>query len=220
MSSRTLNLSDSVYEYLQTVSLREPPVLAALRAKTAEHPMGKMQICPVQGQFMGFLIQLMGANKALEIGVFTGYSSLVVALALPADGKIIACDNREEFTAVAKPFWEEAGVRDKIDLRIAPALDTLQELIAAGQAGTFDFAFIDADKSNYDNYYERCLELVRAGGVILVDNILWYGRVADLEAQDNRTQRIRDLNAKIHADPRVDLSLLPIGDGLTLARKR
>jgi predicted O-methyltransferase YrrM len=178
-----------------------------------------MQIAPEQGQFMALLIQLMGAKKTLEVGVFTGYSSLAVALALPSDGKIIACDTNEEYTAIARHYWQKAGVADKIDLRIAPALDTLDELIAQGQANTFDFAFIDADKSNYDNYYERALQLVRPGGLIAIDNVLWGGKVADRNVQDNRTKAIRELNQKLHQDKRVTISLVPIADGLTLARK-
>ncbi len=178
-----------------------------------------MQISPEQGQFMALLVQLIGAKKTLEIGVFTGYSALVVAQALPEDGQVIACDVSEEYTAIALSYWQKANVARKIDLRISPALDTLDGLIAAGESGTFDFAFIDADKSNYDNYYERALQLIRPGGLIAVDNTLWYGRVADPDVQDNRTQRIRALNEKVQGDKRVNMSLVPIGDGLLLAVK-
>jgi predicted O-methyltransferase YrrM len=182
--------------------------------------MGQMQISPEQGQFMAFLIQLIGAKKALEIGVFTGYSSLAVALALPDDGTLIACDVSEDYTAIARTYWQKAGVDHKIDLRIAPALDTLDDLIAKGEANSFDFAFIDADKSSYDDYYERSLQLVRVGGVIAIDNVLWSGRVADPSDTQKRTRMIRALNTKLHHDHRVTLSLLPVGDGLTLAMKR
>ncbi len=179
-----------------------------------------MQIAPEQGQFMALLIQLIGATKTLEIGVFTGYSSLCVALTLPPTGKIVACDVSEEFTAIARRYWQTAGVADKIDLRLAPALETLDQLLASGQAETFDFAFIDADKENYDRYYERSLQLVRPGGLIAIDNVLWSGEVADPQVHDNNTLAIRALNDKLHHDERVTLSLVPIADGLTLALKR
>jgi caffeoyl-CoA O-methyltransferase len=178
-----------------------------------------MQITPEQGQFMGLLSRMLNARKALEIGVFTGYSSIAVALALPDDGKLIACDVSETYTAVARRYWREAGVEHKIDLRLAPALDTLDRLIAKGESGTFDFAFIDADKKNYENYYERCLTLLRKGGVIAVDNVLWDGKVADFAVQDTDTKAIRAFNQKLHGDSRIALSMLPIGDGLTLACK-
>jgi predicted O-methyltransferase YrrM len=168
---------------------------------------------------MALLIKLIGAKKTLEVGVFTGYSSLVVALALPADGKIVACDVSEEYTSVARRYWQKAGVADKIDLHIAPALETLDKLLTAGEAGTFDFAFIDADKGNYENYYERCLELIRPGGLIAIDNVLWSGKVAETEIQDNQTNKIRAFNRKLHQDSRITLSLVPIADGLTLAIK-
>lgn len=209
-----------MYDYLLQVSLREHPVLTELRQVTAQHAMGQMQIAPEQGQFMALLVQLMGVRRALEVGVFTGYSALAVALALPNGGQLIACDVSEEYTAIAQQYWQKAGVANKIDLRLAPATETLQHLIDAGQSNTFDFAFIDADKSNYDTYYEQALQLVRAGGVIAIDNVLWYGRVADATVNDNRTEKIRALNQKLHQDDRIDLSLLPIGDGVTLARKR
>lgn len=220
MSNKTLQLNDTLYHYLQSVSLREAEILTQLRHETAQQPMSQMQISPEQGQFMALLVQLMGAKKTLEVGVFTGYSSLAVALALPPDGKIIACDLNEDYTAIAQNYWQKAGVAHKIDLRIAPALETLDQLITTGHTETFDFVFIDADKSNYDHYYEQALQLVRPGGLITIDNVLWSGRVADSAVQDNRTQRIRALNEKIHSDSRVFPSLIPIADGLTLALKR
>jgi predicted O-methyltransferase YrrM len=220
MSNKTLDLTNQLYDYLLSNSLREPELLAQLRQETAQHPMAQMQIAPEQGQFMTLLVQLLGAKKTLEVGVFTGYSSLVVALALPADGQVVACDVSEEFTAIARRYWQMAGVADKIDLRIGPAVETLDQLLAAGEAETFDFAFIDADKSNYWNYYERSLQLVRPGGLIAIDNVLWSGRVADPKVQDNRTTSIRAFNAKLHQDDRITLSLVPIADGLTLALKR
>lgn len=220
MSNTTLNLTDDLYHYLQSVSVREPDVLQKLRHETRLHPMGQMQISPEQGQFMGLLMQLMGATKTLEIGVFTGYSALAVALALPPHGQIVACDVSADYTAIAQRYWQQAGVANKIDLRLAPALETLDQLLADGQQGSFDFAFIDADKSNYNNYYERSLQLVRTGGLIAIDNVLWSGRVADPNTQDNRTRTIQALNQKIYSDQRVTLSLIPIADGLTLALKR
>ncbi|MBI4779836.1 MAG: class I SAM-dependent methyltransferase [Oscillatoriophycideae cyanobacterium NC_groundwater_1537_Pr4_S-0.65um_50_18] len=219
MSGKTF-LENSLQEYLLTVSLREPEILQRLRQETAAHVMSQMQIAPEQGQLMRLLVQLMGAKKALEIGVFTGYSSLCVAIALPPDGKLVACDVSEEYTAIAQRYWQQAGVADKIDLRIAPALETLDQLLAAGEANTFDFAFIDADKSSYDRYYERSLQLVRPGGLIAIDNVLWSGRVADEQVKDNRTQTIRAFNQKLHQDERITLSVLAIADGLTLALKR
>ena len=220
MANQTLGLNTQLYNYLQSVSLREPEILTQLRQETAQHPMAQMQIAPDQGQFMALLVQLIGAKKTLEVGVFTGYSSLVVALALPPEGKVVACDVSEEYTSIARRYWQQAGVADKIVLHIAPAEETLKSLLAEGQAGSFDFAFIDADKSNYEIYYEHALELVRPGGLIIVDNVLWSGRVADPQVQDNRTKAIRSLNQKLHQDQRVTLSLVPIGDGLTLALKR
>ena len=219
MSDRTLNLDDTLYQYLLDVSLREHPVLAELRAVTHRHPLARMQISPEQGQFMALLVRLIGARRTIEIGVFTGYSALAVALALPHDGCVVACDISQEFTDVGRSHWEKAGVAGKIDLRLAPALDTLDRLIAAGQSGRFDFAFIDADKTGYDAYYERCLTLLRAGGLIAIDNVLWGGRVAR-PAEDDDTAAIQALNRKLQRDARVDLSMLPISDGLTLARKR
>ena len=220
MPKQSIGLDNQLYNYLLSVSLREPEILLKLRQETASHPRSGMQISPEQGQFMRLLVQLIGAKKTLEVGVFTGYSSLSVALALPEDGKIIAADVSEEFTAIARRYWQEAGVADKIDLRLAPALETLDALLATGQAETFDFAFIDADKENYDGYYERSLQLVRPGGLIAIDNVLWSGQVADPQNQDERTQALRALNQKLHHDERVTLSLVPIADGLTLAIKR
>jgi len=219
MANQTHGLDRNLYEYFHSVSLREPEILTQLRQETANHPMATMQIAPEQGQFMALLVQLMGAKKTLDIGVFTGYSALVVALALPPDGKIIACDLSEEYTAIARRYWEKAGVSDKIELRLAPAVESLNRLIAQGQAESFDFAFIDADKSNYINYYEQALQLVRPGGLIAIDNVFWSGRVADRNVEDNRTKIIRELNQKIHQDKRVAISLVPIADGLTLALK-
>lgn len=220
MTNKTLGLDARLYDYLLSVSLKEPEILRQLREETANHPMGRMQIAPDQGQFMALLIQLIGAKKVLEIGVFTGYSSLVVALALPSDGKIIACDISVEDTNIARRYWEKAGVADKIELRLAPALQTLDELIASVEINSFDFVFIDADKKNYPEYYERALQLVRSGGLIAIDNVLWSGKVADPEIQDGQTQAIRNFNEKLHQDERVTLSLVSIADGLTLALKR
>ncbi len=213
-------LDSRVYNYLLSVSVREAEVLTQLREETNRHPMRIMQISPDQGQFMGLLVRLLGAKKTLDIGVFTGYSSLVVALALPPDGKVIACDIDAESTAIARRYWSIAGVSDKIDLRLAPALETLDTLIAAREAGSFDFAFIDADKRNYPNYYERALKLLRPGGIIAIDNVLWSGRVADPEDTDKRTIAIREFNQKLYQDRRVQICMLPIADGLTLALKQ
>ncbi|MGM3305511.1 class I SAM-dependent methyltransferase [Anabaena sp. WFMT] len=219
MGKQTIGLEQDLYNYLLSVSLREPEVLTQLRHETAQLPRAIMQISPEQGQFMALLVKTLGAKKTLDIGVFTGYSSLVVALALPADGKIVACDVSEEYTSIGRRYWQQAGIADKIDLRIAPALETLDQLLAAGEGETFDFAFIDADKGNYENYYERSLQLIRPGGLIAVDNVLWSGKVADTEVQDNQTKKMRAFNQKLHQDSRVDLSLVPIADGLTLVRK-
>jgi predicted O-methyltransferase YrrM len=220
MSNRTLQVTDEIYDYLIDISLREPVVLTELREWTAEHPRYPMQIAPEQGQFMALLVSLMGARRCLEIGVFTGYSSLAVALSLPEDGSIVACDVSEEYTAVAREFWNKAGVAGKIDLRLAPATETLDELLAAGEAGQFDFAFIDADKSSYLGYFERCLALLRPRGLIAVDNTLWSGRLVDGREQDEDCRALREFNRALHGDDRIDLSLVPIGDGLTLARTR
>jgi predicted O-methyltransferase YrrM len=219
MSNRTLNLDDRVYQYLLSTSLREHPVLAELRDITRTHPRAGMQISPEQGQFMALLIKLIGARRTLEVGVFTGYSSLAVALALPPEGGIVACDVSAEYTDIGRGYWAKAGVAHKIDLRLAPATVTLDTLIAEGHSGEFDFAFIDADKPRYDVYYERCLQLLRPGGLIAIDNVLWSGQVAD-PAEDDDTAALQALNIKLHADERIDLSMLPIGDGLSLVRKR
>lgn len=220
MSNQTLNLDDRLYRYLVDHSVHEPEVLTALRHETAQHPMAQMQIAPEQGQFMALLVQLLGVKKALEVGVFTGYSALRVALALPPEGQLVACDVSEEYTAIARRYWEQAGVAAKIDLRIAPAAETLNELIQAGETNSFDFAFIDADKSSYPTYYEQVLQLVRPGGLIALDNVLWSGQVADPAVQDRRTNTLRALNDTIHNDDRVVASLIPIADGLTLAMKK
>ena len=220
MSRSTLPMTDVLYQYVLDHSLREHPAQAALREATRTHPRGGMQISPEQGQFMALLIRLMGARRTIEIGVFTGYSALSVALALPDDGSVLACDISDEYTRVGHPYWVQAGVAHKIDLRLAPAVQTLDERLAAGEAGRYDFAFIDADKVNYDAYYEKCLRLLRTGGLIAVDNTLWGGDVARADARDADTVALRAFNDRLHADERVDMSLLPIGDGVTLARKR
>jgi predicted O-methyltransferase YrrM len=220
MSSKTFQLDDNVHEYLLANTIRDLTVLSRLRQETAGMEAGGMQISPEQGQFMQFLIKATKAKRALEVGTFTGYSSLVVALALPEDGEVVACDVSEEFTSVARRYWEEAGVAGKIHLRLGPGTETLEAMVAAGEAESFDFAFIDADKPNYERYYELCLQLVRPGGVIGIDNTLWGGRVAEPSAQDESTNVIRTLNEKIRNDERVDMSLVPIGDGLLLACKR
>ena len=209
-----------IYDYLLNVSLREPPLLKRLRDETAALPMGTMQISPEHGQFMALIIQLMGARHTLEVGVFTGYSSLAVALALPSDGRILACDVSEEFTAIARRYWQEAGVDHMIDLQLRPALETLTGMVAEGRHNTFDFAFIDADKVNYEGYYECALQLLRPGGLIMVDNVLWSGRVADPNETDADTSALRAFNQKLHNDSRVALSMLPLSDGVTLALKR
>jgi predicted O-methyltransferase YrrM len=219
MSNRSIGLEPALYDYLLSASLREPAALARLRAETAGHPRVNMQIAPEQGQFMALLVKLMGAKRCIEVGVFTGYSSLAVALALPPTGRIVACDVSEEYTQIARRHWEAAGVAGRIDLRIAPALDTLDGLLEAGDGG-YDFAFIDADKGAYADYYDRLLALLRPGGLIAVDNTLWDGDVADAANQEPDTVAIRAFNEKLRDDERVDLSLVPIGDGLTLARKR
>ncbi len=212
--------SQTIVDYVRGVSVREHPLLERLRRETASHPRAIMQIAPEQGQFFQMLVALTGAKKALEIGVFTGYSSLAVALALPADGHITACDISEEYTSTARRYWAEAGVADKIDLRIAPAAETLQRLLDEGREGSFDFAFIDADKTSYDRYYELCLQLVRPGGLIVLDNMLYHGTVPGDADHGPDTAALRLLNEKIGNDPRVIASLLPIADGVTLAVKR
>src|SRR5215469_13421534 len=220
MANRTLSLDDRLYDYVLSHSLREPALLKELRAETAKLPAAGMQIGPEQGQFMALLVELLGVKRALEVGVFTGYSSTVVALAMPPEGRLIACDVSEEYTSIARRYWAKAGVAGKIDLRLGPALDTLDKLLAEGRAESFDFAFIDADKPNYLGYYDRCLKLLRRGGLLAIDNVLWGGDVADPEVGDADTTAIRAVNDKVAQDERVTVSLLPLGDGLTLARKR
>ena len=217
---RNVQLSDALYRYLLEHSLRDSAVLRQLREETALLPMAGMQVGPDQGQLMGLLAKLVGARRCIEIGVFTGYSTLCVAAALPPDGRIIACDVSEEWTSIARRYWEKAGVAGRIELRLGRALNTLDALLADGEEGGFDFAFIDADKGNYLAYYERCLTLLRAGGLIVVDNTLWSGDVADPGNQKDDTVAIRAFNDALHRDERVDMALLPVGDGVTLARKR
>jgi predicted O-methyltransferase YrrM len=220
MSSFTLGLGDQLHAYLLAHGVRESPAARALRAETARLPLARMQVSPEQGALMQLLVRLLGARRTLEVGTFTGYSALVVAQALPPGGEVVACDVSEEWTAIARRHWAAAGVADRITLHLRPALATLDELLAGGAAGGFDFAFIDADKTGYDAYYERALRLLRPGGLVAVDNTLWSGAVADPARQDEDTRAIRALNAKLAADARVDLAMLPVGDGLTLARRR
>ena len=219
MSIRNFYLDENIYEYILNNSLRDLPILKKLRDETRKMPDGRMQISSDQGQFMGFLVKLTNTKKIIEVGTFTGYSSLVMALALPENGQILSCDISEEYAAVARRFWQEAGVSNKIQLLLGLAEETLVELIQNGEAGTFDMAFIDADKVNYKIYYENCLDLLRPGGLILIDNVLWSGKTANPDETDDDTVAIRELNLFIHNDKRVDLSLLPVGDGLTLALK-
>jgi len=220
--SRTEFVPQPLYDYVCDISLRETSLQRELREETQRllPEDARMQIGPDQGQFMQFVVRLIAARRCLEVGVFTGYSSLAVALALPEDGSIVACDVSDQYTAMARRYWESAGVARKVELRIAPALETLDQLLGAGAAGTFDFAFIDADKTTYDAYYERSLALLTQNGVIAIDNVFWSGRVADNNEQDENTRALRALNAKIGRDERVDVTMVPIGDGLTLARKR
>ena len=213
-----LFLPDELYQYLLSVSLREHPVLRRLREENVHHPLANLPIPPEHGQFMALLVQLMGARKTLDIGVFTGYSALAVALALPPDGHMVACDISEEHTSVARRYWKEAGVDHIIDLRLKPALETLRELLEQGQRGQFDFAFIDADKTSYWNYYERCLELLRPGGLIMVDNVIWSGRVCDPLDHTADTEALRAFNQKLSTDTRVSLSMLPLGDSCMVRR--
>ncbi len=220
MDEKNFTLSDELLEYMLSVSLREPELLRTLREETASKPGAQQQIVPEQGQLMAFLVQLIGAKKTLEVGVFTGYSALSVALALPPDGQVIACDINAEVTAMARRYWKAAGVDGKITLKLAPALVTINELLAAGEAGTFDFVFIDADRINYDIYYERSLELLRPKGMIMIDNVLWYGRVLAGEGMDAETAEIDRLNKKLRDDDRIILSLLPMSDGITLVMKK
>ena len=220
LTSPDLTINAELWDYMRRVTLREPELLRRLRQETAHYPNSSCQISAEQGQFMALLMHLIGARRTIEIGVYTGYSALAVALALPFDGQIIACDINEEWTSVARRYWREAGVDRKIDLRIAPALATLDDLIASGQGNQFDFVFIDADKTNYANYYELALVLLRPGGLIGVDNVLWYGRVIDSSFDDPDTRAIRAFNHQLRSDDRVWLSMLPVRDGLTLACKK
>jgi predicted O-methyltransferase YrrM len=220
MADRTIGISDELAAYVREVGSREPDILGRLRAETADLPQHRMQIAPEEGAFLALLVELIGARRCIEIGTFTGYSSLAVALALPDDGSLVCCDISEEWTSMARRYWEEAGVAGKIDLRIAPATETLDQLLADGRQGTYDFAFVDADKSGYDGYYERLLTLLRPGGLVAFDNVLWSGQVADESFTDPDTSALRALNAALATDERVSVVLLPVGDGLTLARKR
>ncbi len=219
MSNRTLSIDDRVYDYLLSVSLKESDLLKQLRAETAGIEFSEMQIAPEQGQFMALLVKLIGARRALEIGTFTGYSSISIAGALPQGGELVCCDDSDEWTLVAKKYWQQAGLEDRIDFRLGDAARTLQALIDEGQAGTFDFIFIDADKQNYQLYYELSLSLLRAGGLMAVDNTLWSGDVADPENMEPGTRAIRRFNEMLKQDERVEISLVPIGDGLTLVYK-
>ena len=219
MSNRTLSIDDRVYDYLLSVSLKESDLLKQLREETAGIEFSEMQIAPEQGQFMALLIRLTGARRALELGTFTGYSSICLASVLPQDGELVCCDDSEEWTAVARKYWRLAGLEDRIRLKLGDAYKTLQSLIDEGQAGTFDFIFIDADKQNYPQYYELSLKLLRDGGLMAVDNTLWSGDVADPENMEPGTRAIRRFNDIVKQDERVEISLVPIGDGLTLVHK-
>jgi predicted O-methyltransferase YrrM len=220
MTNRTLNLDDTLYQYLLDVSLRETPLLERLRDETLALPMARWQVAPEQGQFLALLVKLIGARRVLEVGTFTGYSALCMAAALPDDGALICCDIPGDYNAIARRYWQEAGLAERIDLRLAPALDTLAELERQGQGGQFDLVFIDADKANYPRYLEHALKLLRVGGLAVFDNTLWSGRVLETQPESVDTRAIQALNLALKDDGRVDLSLLPLGDGLTLCRKR
>lgn len=220
MSSSSINLTDQVYEYYLSVTLREDEIMRRCREETARHKWAGMQISPEQGQFMTLLVKLLGARKIIELGVFTGYSSLCMVRALPAGGKLIACDVKKEYTDKAMEYWEAAGVAGKIELRLAPALDTLADLLRAGEAGSFDFIFVDAVKEEYSEYYPLNYRLLRSGGLMAIDNVLWGGSVADPDNQTAETNAIRAFNKMVHQDDKVDMCMLPVGDGLTLIRKR
>ncbi|MEP6814308.1 MAG: class I SAM-dependent methyltransferase [Marmoricola sp.] len=220
MANKTIGISDELAAYVVKVGAREPEVLARLRQETAAIPQHGMQIAPEEGAFLAMLVELTGARRCIEIGTFTGYSSIAVALALPEDGQLVCCDVSEEWTALASKYWDEAGVADKISLRVAPAAETLDQLLADGAASTYDFAFVDADKAGYDGYYERLLQLVRPGGLIVFDNTLWDGRVLDQDTEDEDTRALQALNTKLAGDERIALCLLPVADGVTLARRR
>jgi len=219
MSRRTIGVDDKLHRYMLDVSLREPEIMRRLRAETAKHPMAQMQISPEQGQFMQMLVRMTGARRCIEVGTFTGYSALAVALALPKAGKLVACDISDEYTAIGKPFWEEAGVAKKIELRIGPAKSSLDAMLKAGEADRYDFAFVDADKPGYPDYYARCLKLIKPGGVMAFDNVFMSGNVADKRKKSEGTVAMRAFNEMLKDDGRVEISMLPIGDGLTLARK-
>ena len=219
MTTSTLNLTDHLYQYLLQTSVRESETLKELRRITAQDPSSRFQIAPEQGQLMGWLVKLMGARKILEVGTFTGYSSIVMAQAMMQPSQLITCDVNEEWTSIAKQYWKKAKVDHICELKLAPALDTMSKLLREGQARTFDLIFIDADKANYDEYYEKALRLLRAGGLLLLDNTLWSGRVADPKEMDIDTKSIRTLNNKLKSDKRIELSHLPIADGLTLCLK-
>jgi caffeoyl-CoA O-methyltransferase len=220
MTNKTIGLSDELAAYVVRVGVREPDVLARLRAETASIPQHNMQIAPEQGAFLAMLVELVGARRCIEVGTFTGYSSTAVALALPDGGSLLCCDVSEEWTSVARRYWDEAGVTDRVELRVAPAAETLDGLLERGEESTYDFAFVDADKAGYDGYYERLLRLVRPGGLIALDNTLWGGRVLDEDVDDADTRAIQALNAKLAADERVSLAMVPMADGVTLARRR
>ncbi|MFN2301097.1 MAG: class I SAM-dependent methyltransferase [Gammaproteobacteria bacterium] len=220
MSNKTLQVDDRLYDYILKVSMREPAILRKLRKETARMPEHNMQIAPEQGQFMAMLVRLMRAHRCIEVGTFTGYSSLAIALAMPEESLVVTCDISEEYTDVAKRYWEEAGVAERVHLKLGLAVETLDELLDDTAAPAVDFAFIDADKTGYDAYYERCLALLRPGGLVAFDNTLWDGKVADPECDDDDTLALRALNEKLYADERIELSLVPIADGLTLCRKR
>lgn len=217
---KPLELTPAIYEYLIDHSLRDSDVLKALREETEELPLGVMQIAPEQGQFLNLLVKLIGAKKCIEVGVFTGYSALCIASALPEDGTLLACDVNAEWTAIAQRYWKKAGVAEQVNLILAPAVKTLDAAMANGETSSYDFAFIDADKTNYSNYYERCLSLLRPGGLIVIDNVLWGGSVADLTKDDADTAALRAIATAVHQDGRVDSSMIPVADGLLLCRKR
>lgn len=220
MSRDTLTMSGTLLAYIRNVGVREDADLRRLREETAAHPRAQMQISPEQGQFMALLVELVGARKVVEVGTFTGYSAMWMSKAMGANGRIVCLDVNEEFTSIAKKHWAQANISARIDLRLAPAADSMKAMIAAGEAGQYDFAFIDADKTGYDTYYEFALTLLRPGGLITIDNVLWSGAVVDQSDQSADTKALRALNEKISKDARVTMSLVPIGDGLTLARKR
>ena len=220
MSRFSINLTEQVYEYLHSVTLREDEVMQRCRTETAQHKWAGMQISPEVGQLLTLLVKMLDARKIIELGVYTGYSSLCMARALPAGGKLVACDVNEEYTAKAKEYWRAAGVAERIDLRLAPALDTLADLLRSGEEGSFDFIFVDAIKEEYSAYYPMNYRLLRSGGLMAIDNVLWGGSVANPDKQDAETVAIRAFNKMVHADAKVDMCMLPVGDGITLVRKR